>query len=208
MENRRQSLLFEPEDIPQIKRADVLRSLFCEHAASEHDSSPSPPYVPVQVLAAHGELDSCLRHLIKAAEHTHRASRPALRALRNIEKLLDNLPESIMRSLYAAPQEDWNCCYRDMARIHELLDSANLVVDAQEYVNIVGQMMKLVQAISAVSRVQINAASAFALWLLHSQSQPEQKRRRTRKKKIAAARKSPKSRGTTQRKTSESTKGV
>ena len=40
MENRRQSLLFEPEDIPQIKRADVLRSLFCEHAASEHDSSP------------------------------------------------------------------------------------------------------------------------------------------------------------------------
>lgn len=183
MECGSQSFLFEPEDIPKIKRADVLHSLFCKHAAREQAPSSSPQYAPVQVLAAHGELDGCLRHLIKAAEHTHRASRPALCALRRIAKLLDILPEHIMSALHATPQEDWDCCYRDMIDIHELLDSANLVMDAQEYANIVDQMAKLVQAVSEVSHVRINAASAFALWLLHSHSHPEPKRRQTRKKK-------------------------
>ena len=208
MENRRQSLLFEPEEIPQIKRADVLRSLFYEHAAGEQNASLSPQYAPVQVLAAHGELDSCLRHLLRAAERTHRASRPALRALRHIEKLLDNLPESIMLSLCATPQEDWICCYRNLARIHELLDNADLVVDAQEYANIVGQMVKLVQAISSVSYVQLDVASAFVLWLLRSQSLPKQKQRRSRKRKTAAAKKSPKSRVTSPKQAPEGTASV
>lgn len=113
-----------------------------------------------------------------------------------------------MLSLHATPRENWICCYKDMARIHELLDGANLVVDAQEYVTIVEQMVKLVQAVSAVSRVQINAASAFALWLLRSQCLPKQKRKRSRKKKSTSSERTKKSRVTTPKQTSRGKKGI
>ncbi len=203
MERGRQILLFEPEEIPQAKRAEFLRSLFYSHSEQKQFNPPSAQYAPVDVLETHGELDSCLRHLIKAAEHTHRTSPPAIRALRSIEKLLDALPESIMSSLYAEPRENWIACYKNMARIHELMDEANLVEDAQEYANIVEQMARLAQAVNSASRVQINAASAFALMLLHARTRPVRKTKRARRRKKTKNSTTKKKRVTAKRKNTE-----
>lgn len=174
-------MLFEQEGITPGKRAGALNRLFNRQARREGES-PAPEHVPVEVLAAHGELERHLRYMLESATHAH-PSAEARRHLRRIEKLLDSLPESIMQTLPASPSQDWMRCYRDLVRLHELLDDAGLCVGVEEYATIIEKMTRLADAVSSASSVQVTAASMFTLWLMQAHLRRYQPRRRRHARK-------------------------
>lgn len=190
MESRKQTLLFEQESLTPAKRAAALQNLFLSVACRHREDSHSG-YVPVEVLAAHGELDSHLRHLVAAATLSKKDS-PAQRLLRRIERRLDSLPESIMKTLPATAEQDWMRCYRDLIELHELLDEAQLIEDAQEYATILTKMTRVAETVSEASAVQICASSVFALWLRKSHmerySSCRRRSSRTKQKKRSSSR--------------------
>ncbi len=213
MERRKQSLLFEQESLTPGKRAEALRALF--HAAAHRErSEPHTGYVPVEVLAAHGDLDSHLRHLVTVAFATTRKDPVRQRLLRRIEKRLNTLPESIMQTLPANTEQDWMRCYRDLVELHEWLDDAQLVEDAQEYSTIIAKMLRVAETVSEASAVRIGAGSVFALWLqrvyLDRYSPRKRRAPRAKKKKATAARRktSTRNHAKTTRKTEQSTTGL
>ena len=188
MESRKQTLLFEQESLTPTKRAEALKNLFCS-VACRHREDPHSGYVPVDVLVAHGDLDSHLRHLVAAATLSKK-DRLSQRLLRRIERRLDSLPESIMQTLPATTEQDWMRCYRDLIELDELLDEAQLVEDAQEYATILTKMTRVAETVSEASAVQIRASSIFALWLQKKHTDRYSSRRRrsshTKKKKSSS----------------------
>lgn len=182
-------MLFEQEKLTPGMRARALSRLFHRYALRETPEPPSREHVPVEVLTAHGELERYLRYMLEAAFNTRpAAARPALR---RIERLLDALPESIMQTLPATPEQDWMRCYRDLVRLHDLLDEADLCEGAEEYSTIVTKMVQLAEAVSTASAVSVNAGGMFTLWLMqaHLRRYSPRKRRTPRKKKRPTKRK-------------------
>ena len=182
-------MLFEQEKITPGMRARALSRLFHRYALRETPESPGREHVPVEVLTAHGELERHLRYMLDAAFNTRpAAARPPLR---RIERLLDALPESIMQTLPATPEQDWMRCYRDLVRLHDLLDDAELCTGAEEYATIISKMVQLAEAVSRGSAVTVNAGGMFTLWLMqaHLRRYAPRKRRPSRRKKRSAKRK-------------------
>lgn len=103
MERRKQHLLFEPQFLTPGERARALQNLFCR-VASQPQPQHSPQYVPQDVLAAYGELESRLHHLINAATLAH-PDRTRQALLRKIDKRITAMPEHIMRALSAPTAE-------------------------------------------------------------------------------------------------------
>ncbi len=176
MERRTQHLLFEAPSLTPGERASTLQRLFCRCAAQEQKTH-SAQYVPQDVLAAYGELESRLLHLLSAAS-LNRTDRCSSALLRKIEKKLSALPECLMHSLNATPEDDWMLCYRSLVELHNLLEDAHLVDDAQEYATLVDIMSRLALALSKSANVRIDAASMFALWLMQNHLQRYTPRRR------------------------------
>ena len=169
-------MLFEQESLTPGKRADALSRLFCTLAARTREGV-SAEHIPLSVLEAHGDLENHLRYMIEAA-YASCKDKKRLSQLRRIEKLLDSLPTGIMQTLPASPEQDWMRCYRDLVKLHDMLDEAGLCVDAQEYAAIIEKTARLAQAVSEGSAVQVNAASMFALWLMQAHLRRYQPRRR------------------------------
>ena len=173
-------MLFEEDEITPGKRARALSKLFHEQTARER-APQAADHVPMEVLAAHGELESHLRYMLNAALDKRPPHAVKLN-LRRIERLLDTLPESILCTLPAAPTQDWMRCYRDLVKLHELLDDAGLCVSMEEYATVIAKMMRLAAAVSEASAVQVNAASMFTLWLMQAHLRRYAPRRRRRSK--------------------------
>ena len=189
MEHRKQHLLFETQCLTPGGRAHALQRLF-SRVASQPQSQHSPQYVPQDVLAAHGELESRLRHLLNAATLA-RPDRARLALLRKIDKRLTALPTRILSALSASTEQDWMVCYRSMIELHELLEDAHLVDDAQEYATLVEIMTRLAHALSQSAAVRVDAASMFVLWIMQVHLQrysPRRKRRSSRRKTRPSAR--------------------
>ena len=182
-------MLFEQEKLTPGMRARALSHLFHGYAHRETPAEQSKEHVPVEVLTAHGELERHLRYMLEAAFNTRPAAlRPRLR---RIEKQLDTLPESIMRTLPASPEQDWMRCYRDLVKLHDMLEDAGFYESEEEYATIATKLTQLAEAVSAGSAVSVNAGSMFALWLMqsHLHRYAPRKRRVIRKKKRATKRK-------------------
>ena len=178
-------MLFEQEKLTPSKRAIALSKQF--HSYAHRDQAPqaanSDGHVPVEVLTSHGELERHLRYMLDAAFNTRPAAvRPKLR---RIEHLLNTLPESIMLTLPATPDQDWMRCYRDLVRLHDMLDEAGLCDSEEEYATITSKMAQLAEAVSIGSAVSVNAGGMFTLWLMqaHLRRYAPRKRRPIRKKK-------------------------
>lgn len=189
-------MLFEQEKLTPGTRAQALSRLFHSSALRTHGETPPTggEHVPIAVLTAHGELERRLRYMLEAALATRPAA--AKPRLRRIERLLDTLPESIMRTLPATPDQDWMLCYRELVRLHDLLDEAGLCESAEEYAGLITKMSRLAEAVSAGSAVSVNAGSMFTLWLMQSHLRrysprkrraPRRKKRRTPRKRTARA---------------------
>lgn len=180
-------MFFEQEKLTPEKRASALSKLFHRYARREGEEI-GREHVPVSVLTAHGELERHLRYMIDAALSTRpAASRPKLR---RIEKLLDALPESIMQTLPATPEQDWMRCYRDLVRLHDQLDEAGLCESAEEYATLTAKIVQLAEAVSDASGVSVNSGSMFTLWLMQAHlHRYAPRRRRTRKNKRPTKRK-------------------
>lgn len=184
-------MLFEQEQLTPGMRARALSSLFHSYVQRAPGSAATELHVPVEVLTAHGELERHLRYMIDAAVNSRPAA--AKPRLRRIERLLDTLPTSIMQTLPATPAQDWMRCYRDLVRLHDLLDEADLCQSAEEYATIISKMTQLADAVSRSSGVDVNAGGMFALWLMqaHLRRYAPRKRRTPRKKKRTTKRKTP-----------------
>ncbi len=191
MEHRKQHLLFEPQCLTPGERALALQRLF-SRVASQTQSQHSPQYVPQDVLAAHEELKSRMQHLLNAAALTH-PDRAKLALLRKIDKRLTALPTHILDALSANVEQDWMVCYRSMVELHELLEDAHLVDDAQEYTTLAETMARLALALSRSAAVRVDAASMFVLWLMqvHLQRYSPRKKRRSARKSPSSVRHAP-----------------
>ena len=173
-------MLFEEDQITPAKKARALSKLFHSRASRAQEPSPAD-HVPVEVLAAHGELESHLRYMLDATLDKRPPHAVKLN-LRRIEKLLDSLPESILQTLPASPAQDWMRCYRDLAKLHDLLDDAGLCVSVDDYATVIAKMTRLAEAVSEASAVRVTAASMFALWLMqaHLRRYAPRRRRKSR----------------------------
>lgn len=123
-------------------------------------------HVPVTVLEAHGELATHVRFILDAARHNRTLSREQQRLLHKAERLLDALPDSIMQTLPAGPEDNWLQLYRMLVDMHGLLEDALPDLDAEEYSSIVQKMVQLAEAVAASAAVEVSAASMFALLLV------------------------------------------
>ncbi len=182
---------FQREQVTPQGRLQALESLFAELARRE-GVAPVHGHVPVDILEAYGEFNSRLRFLLEAEDN--RNSDPARhRQLKRIERELDALPESIMESLTASPQENWLGFYRRLVHLHNMLEDAQPELDAEEYATIIQKMVQLASRVSQASCVEINAASMFSLLLiqveLHHQEESQRKPRKKKRKRKVTARK-------------------
>lgn len=175
-------MLFEREALTPRKKLDTLTRLFHRFSGRKREDS-SGGHVPMAVMDAHGELDARLRYMLEAASRRSPSKEQHAR-LRKIEKLLDSLPEAIMTSLPAAPNENWMCLYRRLVELHGLLKED--LLDAEEYATIAQKMATLAAEVSAGAAVSINGASMFTLLLLQLQLEecsPRRKRWPKKKKR-------------------------
>lgn len=191
MDHRKQHLLFESQRLTPGERALALQRLF-SRVASQVQAPHSPQYVPQDVLAAHEELESRVRHLLNAAALAH-PDRAKLALLRKIDKRLTALPTRILNALSANAEQDWMVCYRSMVELHELLEDAHLVDDEQEYTTLAEIMARLALALSRSAAVRVDAASMFVLWLMqvHLQRNSPRKKRRSARKSSFSTRHAP-----------------
>lgn len=176
-------MLFEREPLTPEGRFQVLTSLFnrvAAKAAHSHDKG----HVPQPVLEAYGDLNSHIRYILESAGK-HAPDRAAHARLRKIEKLLDELPENIMQTLPAGPQENWLLLYRRLVALYELLDDPDVGMDADEFASIVQKMVQLADTVARESAVEVGAASMFTLLLMqiHLHRYAPRKKRVTRRRK-------------------------
>ncbi len=194
MERRKQHLLFEQQNLTPGERADTLRRLL-SNVAFQPQPQHSPQYVPQDVLDAYGELESRLKHLLNAATLA-RPDHSQAALLRKVDKKLAALPEHIMQALSASTDQDWMIGYRSMIELHELLEDAHMVNDAQEYATLIQIMSRLALALSQSAAVRVNAASMFVLWLMqmHLQRYSPRRKRRSQRQPARHSSRSPRSR--------------
>ena len=137
------------------------------------------------MLEAHGELATHVRFILDAARHNRSLSREQQRLLHKAERLLDALPDTILQTLPAGPEDNWLQLYRMLVDMHGLLEDALPDLDAEEYTSIVQKMVQLSEAVAASAAVEVSAASMFALLLVqvHLNKYEAPKRRPTRRAK-------------------------
>ncbi len=121
--------------------------------------------------------------MLEAASNRHQ-DKMQRRLMLKIEKLMDSLPESIMATLPASPEENWLGVYRKLAMLHGLLEDVEPALDADEYIAIVQKIIQLAGAVAKASSVKVDAASMFALLLIqvHLHKYSPARRQRSRRK--------------------------
>ncbi len=178
-------MLFERETVTPQERLAAMEELF-SRVARRRDEPQAPGHVPVDALEAFGNLETPLRYMLEAAA-TGCKDRSRLALLRKVEKCLNTLPEAIMTSLSAGPEENWLCMFRNLLQLHTLLIEAGIGTDAAEYSTLLQKMVQLAEKVSQAAMVNINPASMFTLMLMQVEMQrinpPRRKRKTTRKKR-------------------------
>ena len=166
-----------------------MEELFAK-VAKRSDAALAPGRVPVETLEAFGNLETPLRYMLEAAAAGCK-ERTRLAQLRKVEKCLNSLPEAIMTSLTAGPEENWMCMFRHLLQLHTLLTDAGIGTDAAEYSTLLQKMVQLAEKASQAAAVEISPASMFTLLLMQVEMQrinpPRRKRKPTRKRRKTRA---------------------
>lgn len=168
-----------------------MEALFAR-VARRSDIVNEPGRVPVAAVEAFGNLETPLRYMLEAAAAGCK-DRTRLAQLRKVEKCLNALPEALMTSLTAGPEENWLCMFRHLLQLHTLLTDAGIGTDAAEYATLLQKMVQLAETVSQAAAVEISPASMFTLLLMQVEMQrinpPRHKRTAARKRRRAKARK-------------------
>ena len=182
-------MLFERETVTPHGRLAAMEELFAK-VAKRSDAALAPGRVPVETLEAFGNLETPLRYMLEAAAAGCK-DRTRLAQLRKVEKCLNSLPEAIMTSLTAGPEENWLCMFRHLLQLHTLLTDAGIGTDAAEYSTLLQKMVQLAEKASQAAAVEISPASMFTLLLMQVEMQrinpPRRKRKPTRKRRKTRA---------------------
>ncbi len=180
-------MLFERQPLTPQGRKEVLMRLFGA-AASRGGEWSAAQHVPVAVLEAHGDLASHVRFMLDAARNNRTLSKEQQKLLHKAERILDSLPECILETLPAGPEDNWLQLYRKLVQMHGYLEDALPDLDAEEYTSIVQKMVALAETVAASAAVEVSAASMFALMLvqMHLNKYEPVKQSRPRRKKKAA----------------------
>lgn len=183
-------MLFERETVTPQGRLAAMEELFAR-VAKRSDTVHEPGHVPVEALEAFGDLETPLRYMLEAAAAGCK-DRSRLAQLRKVEKCLNTLPDALMTSLAAGPEENWLCMFRHLLQLHTLLTDAGIGTDAAEYATLLQKMVQLAEKVSQVAAVEISPASMFTLLLMQVEMQrinpPRRRRGSTRKRRKAKAR--------------------
>lgn len=175
-------------------RLTAMEELFAR-VARRKDTNHEPGRVPVEALEAYGDLETPLRYMLEAAAAGCK-DRTRLAQLRKVEKCLNTLPEALMTSLAAGPDENWMCMFRHLLQLHTLLTDAGIGTDTAEYATLLQKMVQLADKVSQVATVEISPASMFTLMLMQVEMQrlkaprrrrkPARKRRKVKRKATSA----------------------
>ncbi len=185
-------MLFERETVTPHGRLATMEELFARVARRE-TAIYEPGRVPVEALEAFGNLETPLRYMLEAASSGCK-DRTRLAQLRKVEKCLNTLPDALMTSLSAGPEENWLCMFRHLLQLHTLLTDAGIGTDAAEYSTLLQKMVQLAEVVSQAAAVEISPASMFTLLLMQVEMQrinaPRKRRKATRKRRKTKTRKS------------------
>ena len=185
-------MLFERETVTPHGRLATMEELFARVARRE-TAIYEPGRVPVEALEAFGNLETPLRYMLEAASSGCK-DRTRLAQLRKVEKCLNTLPDALMTSLSAGPEENWMCMFRHLLQLHTLLTDAGIGTDAAEYSTLLQKMVQLAETVSQAAAVEISPASMFTLLLMQVEMQrinaPRKRRKATRKRRKTKTRKS------------------
>ena len=165
-----------------------MEELFAR-VAKRSNTVHEPGHVPVEALEAYGDLETPLRYMLEAAAAGCK-ERTRLSQLRKVEKCLNSLPDALMTSLSAGPEENWLCMFRHLLQLHTLLTDAGIGTDAAEYATLLQKMVQLAEKVSRAAAVEISPASMFTLLLMQVEMQrisAPRKRAATRKRRRAKA---------------------
>lgn len=184
-------MLFERETVTPQGRLAAMEELFAK-VAKRNETAHEPGHVPVEALEAYGDFETPLRYMLEAASAGCK-DRTRLALLRKVEKCLNSLPEALMISLSAGPDENWLCMFRHLLQLHTLLTDAGIGTDAEEYATLLQKMVLLAEKVSQVAAVEISPASMFTLLLMQVEMQrinpPRRRRKPARKRRKAKIRK-------------------
>ncbi|MBR5330453.1 MAG: hypothetical protein IKV13_03090 [Akkermansia sp.] len=184
-------MLFERETVTPHGRLATMEELFARVARRE-TAIYEPGRVPVEALEAFGNLETPLRYMLEAASSGCK-DRTRLAQLRKVEKCLNTLPDALMTSLSAGPEENWLCMFRHLLQLHTLLTDAGIGTDAAEYSTLLQKMVQLAEVVSQAAAVEISPASMFTLLLMQVEMQrinaPRKRRKATRKRRKTKTRK-------------------
>jgi hypothetical protein len=189
-------MLFERETVTPHGRLAAMEELFAR-VARRKDTIHEPGRVPVEAIEAYGDLETPLRYMLEAAAAATK-DRTRLAQLRKVEKCLNTLPDALMTSLSAGPEENWMCMFRHLLQLHTLLTDAGIGTETDEYASLLQKMVQLAEKVSQVATVEISPASMFTLMLMQVEMQrikaprrrkPARKRRKAKAKKTTAEKK-------------------
>ncbi|MBQ8517359.1 MAG: hypothetical protein IJ498_07255 [Akkermansia sp.] len=182
-------MLFERKPLTPQERMQTLEAIF-EQVARRPGEAPAAGRVPLRALEAYGDFETHLRYVLEAgAAHAGKDRRATIR---RVERALNILPEALLTSLPAGPENNWLCFFRQLVQFHRLLVQAEIGLEQEDYTNIVLKMVQLAEAVSECSSVAVNAASMFALLLLQvelNQQHPRRHRRPPRRRKTVPKKK-------------------
>ncbi|MBE6419818.1 MAG: hypothetical protein E7031_06755 [Akkermansiaceae bacterium] len=181
-------MLFERQSLTPQGKADVLARLFTDVAENSDSKAVSAGVVPRNVLEAYGDLSTHVRFMVESAAHTP-AGKANHKQLRKVDKLLDQLPETILMALPARSDTNWMLLYRALVQLHGLLEDSLPEMDAEEYTAIVQKLIKMAESVAEHAAVRINAASMFTLLLMqvHLHKYSPTRKKATRKPRKATA---------------------
>lgn len=184
-------MLFERETVTPQERLATMEELFTR-VARRKDRNPQQGRVPAQALEAFRNLEIPLRYMLEAASAGCK-NRSRLAQLRKVEKSLNTLPEALMTSLTAGPEENWLCMFRHLMQLHTLLTDAGIGTDATEYATLLQKMVQLAETVSHAAAVEISPASMFTLLLMQVEVQrinaPKKRRKSASRRRKARAKK-------------------
>ena len=182
-------MLFERETVTPHGRLAAMEELFAR-VARRKDTIHEPGRVPVEAIEAYGDLETPLRYMLEAAAAATK-DRTRLAQLRKVEKCLNTLPDALMTSLSAGPEENWMCMFRHLLQLHTLLTDAGIGTETDEYASLLQKMVQLAEKVSQVATVEISPASMFTLMLMQVEMQrinpPRRRRKTTRKRRRTKA---------------------
>lgn len=176
-------MLFEREPLTPQGRMEVLTRVFTR-MAQRSSPVPEPGHMPPPALEAYGDFCNHARYMLQTLGH-HPGDRTWQNRFKRVEKMMEELPEAMMTSMAAPPQGHWLCLCRKLLRLQELMEELGVGLDAEEFETILFKTIRLVEAVSRYSVVEVNASSMFALLLMqrHLQRYAPKRRRTIRRRK-------------------------